>query len=279
MENRGNRTIVFVTGAFVSHHCWDEWQRYFEARGYACLVPPWLYKDATVAELRGRHPDPHLAALRLPQLVDHFAGIIKALPEKPILIGHSYGGLLTQLLLQRDLAAAGVAIDSVAPQGVFTFKWSFYRATWGPLGLFTDVNKPFMMSFRQWQYAFVNGMELEEQRAAYEQLTIPESKRISRDALTRAAHVDFQRPHVPLLLVAGERDHIMPASLNASNYRRYARYAGSVTAFKEFAGRNHFILGQPGWQEVADYVLGWLEQQELAPESTEAAVPELAGVQ
>nr|WP_279389070.1 alpha/beta hydrolase [Hymenobacter gummosus] len=213
--------------------------------------------------------------MRLSQLVDHFAGIVGALPEKPVLIGHSYGGLLTQLLVQRGLAAAGVAIDSVPPQGVFTFKWSFYRATWGPLGFFTDVNKPFMMSLRQWQYAFVNGMPLDEQRAAYEQLTIPESKRISRDGLTRAARVDFSRPHVPLLLVAGAVDHIMPAALNRSNYRRYARYAGSVTDFKEFAGRNHFILGQPGWQEVADYVLSWLQRHALAPARAEAT-PELA---
>ncbi|GAB3837348.1 alpha/beta hydrolase [Hymenobacter jeollabukensis] len=278
MENRSTRTIVFLTGAFVSHHCWDEWQAYFEARGYTCLVPPWLYKDASVEELRRRHPDPQLASLRLPQLIDHFAGIIRELPEKPILIGHSYGGLLTQLLVQRDLAAAGVAIDSVAPQGVFTFRWSFYRATWGPLGFLTDVNKPFMMSFRQWQYAFVNGMPLDEQRAAYEQITIPESKRISRDGLTRAARVDFRRPHVPLLLVAGAADHIMPASLNYSNYRRYAQHAGSVTNFKEFAGRNHFTLGQPGWQEVADFVLSWLQRQEQAPAAAEAAVTELAGV-
>lgn len=269
MKPSSSRTVVFLTGAFVSSSCWHEWKAFFEEHGYTCLVPAWPFKDASVLTLRSRQPDARVASIRLAQLTDYFADLVAKLPEKPILIGHSIGGLLTQLLLQRDLAAAGVAIHSVPPQGVITFKWSFYRSVWGPLGYFTPVNESFLMSFKQWQYAFTNGMTPAEQRAGYRDFVIPESKRISRDGLTAAAKVDFTRPHAPLLFLAGSTDHIIPASLNYSNYRRY-QHDGSVTAYRELPGRNHFVLSQPGWREDALCVLTWLAQL-TEPED---AVPE-----
>jgi len=266
MKASPSQTIVFITGAFVSNSCWNEWKAFFEEYGYTCLAPAWPHKDAPVLTLRSRQPDAQVASIRLTQLVEYFADIVKRLPEKPILIGHSMGGLLTQLLMQQGLAAAGVAIHSVAPQGVITFKWSFYRSVWGPLGYFTPVDESFLMSFRQWQYAFTNGMTGAEQRAAYRDFAIPESKRLSRDGLTAAAKIDFKRPHAPLLFLAGSTDHIIPASLNYSNYRRY-QHAGSVTAYRELPGRNHFVLGQSGWREDAFCILTWLHQL------TEATTP------
>lgn len=266
MKDSPSQTIVFITGAFVSSTCWDEWKRFFEAYGYTCLAPAWPFKDAPALTLRSRQPDARVASVRLAQLAEHYAAIVKKLPEKPILIGHSMGGLLTQLLLQQDMAAAGVAIHSVPPQGVITFKWSFYRSVWGPLGYFTPADESFMMSFAQWQYAFTNGMAAAEQRAAYREFAVPESKRVSRDGLTGAAKIDFARPHAPLLFLAGSTDHIIPASLNYSNYRRY-QHAGSVTAYRELPGRNHFVLGQPGWREDALCVLTWLHQLADAPDS------------
>lgn len=255
-----SKTIVFITGAFVSNSCWDEWKAYFESKGYTCYVPAWPYKDSSVAKLRSAQPNAQIASIRLAQLTAYYADFVKKLPEKPILIGHSLGGLLTQLLLQQDLAAAGVAIHSVPPQGVVTFKWSFFRSVWGPLGLFTSLDKSFLMSFSQWQYAFTNGMPPDQQRAAYERFVIPESKRVARDGLTKAAKVDFKLPHAPLLFVAGSTDHIIPASLNHSNFKRY-KNGSSVTEYKEFLGRNHFVLGQPTWREDAEFILSWLSQQ------------------
>ncbi len=261
MQSRSSKTIVFVTGAFVSNSCWAEWKTYFESKGYTCLAPAWPHKEASALELRRRQPDAQVAALRLTEVTSYYAHLIRQLPEKPILIGHSVGGLLTQLLLQQDLAVAGVAIHSVPPQGVNTFKWSFIRSSWGPLGFFTPVNKSFLMSFQQWQYAFTNGMPLAQQQAAYEQFVVPESKRIIRDGITKAAKIDFRRPHAPLLFVAGSTDHIMPASLNYSNYKRYKKYGNSITDYKEFEGRNHFVLGQPTWKEDANFILAWLDQR------------------
>lgn len=253
-----SKTVMFITGAFVSNSSWAPWQTYFESKGYTTLAPAWPFKDASAEELRRRHPDPKIASIRMQQLTDHHAAIIQSLPEQPILIGHSIGGLQTQLLLNRGLGAAGIAIHPVPPQGIITFKFSFVRATWGPLGLFTNVNKTFLMSFKQWQYAFTNGMPLAEQQAAYDAFTIPESKRVSRDGLTSAAKVDFKKPHAPLLIMSGNKDNIMPASLNYSNFKKYPQNNGSVTEYKEFDGRNHFVTGQPTWKENADYILDWI---------------------
>jgi pimeloyl-ACP methyl ester carboxylesterase len=259
MRTITSKTIVFVTGAFVSHTSWDEWQTYFREKGYTTIAPPWPYKDAPAAELRRRQPnDTDLAALTLEELIDHYANIVKACPEKPIVIGHSLGGLVTQIIVNRDMAAAGVAIHSIPPQGVFPYEFSFLKAGWKVLGLFTSLKKTYLMSFPDWQYAFVNQMPLAEQRAAYEAYTIPESKTVARGGLTSAAKVDFKKAHVPLLLTSGSIDTITPAHLNRRNYNRYLK-DGSVVEYKEFEGRNHFVLGQPTWREDADYILQWLE--------------------
>lgn len=253
------KTILFVTGAFVTHHCWDEWKVYFEDRGYTTLAPAWPFKDATAAELRARQPhDTDLAHLTLAELVDHYANIAKGLPEKPIIIGHSLGGLITQILLNRGLAAAAVAIHSVPPQGIIPYEFSFLKSTWGALGLFTSLDETYLMPFDTWQYAFVNEMPLQEQQKAYDLFTAPESKRVARGGLTSAAAVDFDKPHAPLLLTSGSLDNIIPAHLNHRNYERYKKN-GSVLEYKEFPGRNHHVLAQAGWESDADYILNWIK--------------------
>ncbi len=260
MKRNQSRTIVFITGAFVHHSCWNEWKSYFESKGYNCIAPPWPGKDASAESLRNGHPDRVIASNRLNKLTEHYSDIIKGLAEKPILIGHSIGGLMVQLLLQRGLGVAGVAIRSVPPQGIITFKFSFLKSGWSALGFFTSTRKSYLMSFKKWQYAFTNGMDCEQQKKSYYQFAIPESKLVVRDTITSAAKVNFENPHAPLLLISGTDDHTIPASLNYSNYRKY-KNSNSVTDYKEFRGRNHFVLGQLNWKENADYILSWLQKE------------------
>lgn len=262
MKSITTKNIVFVTGAFVHNNCWDEWRTWFENKGYTTIAPPWPFKEAAnAAELRNRQPyDTDLAALTLSELVDHYANIVKSFPEKPIVIGHSLGGLITQIIVNRGLAAAGVAIHSVPPQGVFPYEFSFLKAGWRALGLFTSLKKTYLMSFKTWQYAFVNEMPLDQQKEAYEKSTIPESKTVARGGLTSAARVDFKKPHAPLLLTSGSLDTIIPAHLNNRNFKKYQKN-GSVLEYKEFEGRNHYVLDQPGWEGDAEYILNWLEQK------------------
>jgi pimeloyl-ACP methyl ester carboxylesterase len=254
------KNIVFVTGAFVSSACWDEWRIYFEGKGYATVAPPWPYKSGTAEALRNRQPhDTDLAALTLAEVIDHYAAIIKKYPEKPIVIGHSLGGCITQILVNRDLAAAGIAIHPVPTLGVFPYEFGFLKMAWKFLGLFSSAKKTYLMSFKDWQYAFVNGMSLPEQQAAYDKFTIPESKTVARGGLTKAASVDYKKPHPPLLITSGNKDQLIPAHLNIRNFKKY-RQNGSVLEYKEFAGRNHFVLGQYTWKEDADYIIQWLNK-------------------
>ncbi|MBO9635137.1 MAG: alpha/beta hydrolase [Chitinophagaceae bacterium] len=259
--NTKSKHVLFVTGAFVTHLGWKPWQQFFESRGFQTVAPPWPFKDGTPEELRNRQPnDTDLALLTLDQLIDHYAKIAKSLPEKPIAIGHSLGGLITQILLNRDIVAAAAVLHPVPPLGVFPYEWSFLRGGWKSLGLFTSIKKTYLMSLKDWQYAFVNGMSLEDQRKAWEENTIPESKTVARGGLTKAAKLDFKKTHGPLLIVGGGTDHIIPAHLNRRNFKAYKKDNGSVTEYKEFPNSNHFVVGLPTWQQEANFIYDWFQQ-------------------
>ncbi|HEY1013229.1 MAG TPA: alpha/beta fold hydrolase [Herpetosiphonaceae bacterium] len=251
-------SFVFIHGLYMTKHSWQPWVDRFQRLGHEAQAIAWPGRDRSPEELR-RSPDPELGRRTLAQVIDHHEAAIRALPAPPVIVGHSMGGLITQVLLQRGLGAAGVAIDSAPPRGVVTLKWSFLKANWPALNFLRSGREPYVMPFEDFQYAFVNGMEIGAQRAIYEREAVPESLTIARGALTSTAQIDFARQRAPLLLLAGSTDTIIPASLNQSNYRKY-RVSPAVTDFKEFAGRNHFGVGAPGWEVLADYVLEWADR-------------------
>lgn len=260
MESNHKPTVIFITGAFVSHACWDEWIDYFESKGFNAIAPAWPYKDGTAKALRDRQPnDTNLASLTLTELINHYATIAKSLPEKPIIIGHSLGGLITQILVNRNLAAFGVAIHPVPPMGIIPYEFKFLRSTWKVLGLFSSLKKTYLMSFKDFQRAFVNGMSYEVQKTTYEKLAIPESKTAARGGLTSAAAVDFNKQHVPLLITSGSEDNLIPPHLINRNYKKYKKN-DSVLEYREVDGRNHNVLGLPTWKQDADYILNWLDR-------------------
>jgi pimeloyl-ACP methyl ester carboxylesterase len=252
--------VIFITGAFVSHNCWEIWQTYFTEHGYDAIAPPWPFKNGTASTLRAKHPnDENLATLTLHELVEYYVGIVKQLNEKPIIIGHSLGGLIAQILINRGLGSAAVSIHPVPPQGVFPYEFTFLRATWKLLGLFSSTRKTHLVSFKDFCRTFVNGLSKEEQMIAYDRYAIPESRTVARGGLTKAAAVDFNKKHAPLLITSGGRDNLIPVHLIQRNYKRY-RKEGSVTDYKEFPSSNHGILTDPSWRQEADYVLDWLRR-------------------
>jgi len=256
---KATKTVVFITGAFLSHKVWNKWIAYFTSKGYTCYAPCWPYKDATPQELRDRQPnDKELANLRLNELINHFINFIRELPEKPVVIGHSLGGLIAQIVVNRDLVAAGVAIHSATPKGIFSFEWSFLKSIWKPIGYFSSKSKTYLMGIEDWKYAFTNGMSDDEQLIAYDDYVIPESRRVLRDVLSNAAKIDFNKAHPPLLLITGTNDNFVPNSLSYENYIRYNKNH-SITDYKEFKDKNHFVLGLQSWHDEADYILSWIE--------------------
>jgi pimeloyl-ACP methyl ester carboxylesterase len=253
------RTIVFIHGMYMNPLCWEHWVPWFEKKGYRCLAPAWPGRDAAPEALRAAHPDARLGALTLVDVLDHLDGVIRKTGEKPILIGHSMGGLSAQLLLQRGIASAAVVIDTAPPAGVVTPRWSFLKSNWPHITPFKRQDVPIPMTLKRFCYTFVHTLSPEKQALVFERYVVPESRRIPRQSLTRAARVDFKAPHAPLLLIAGSEDRIIPASLNKTNYGKY-RDKSSVTGFREFPKRTHFIIGQENWQEIAQYIHEWLTE-------------------
>ena len=258
MTNDSSKSIVFITGAFVGNNCWDEWESFFGNEGYKCIAPAWPHKDASPEELRNRPLIDLIASNTLADVTNHFASIIDALPEKPILIGHSLGGLIVQLLLQKKLGFAGVALHSFPPRGVNRFWLSFLKAIWEAMVLFSARKQVYLMSFNKWQYTIANGMDYEQQKDLYYKYAIPESKKIIREAFSCSARIDFDKPHAPLLMTSGSNDKLIPASLNYSNYKKYASEK-SITEYIEFKAHTHLVFGVPNWKVEANCVLHWLQ--------------------
>jgi pimeloyl-ACP methyl ester carboxylesterase len=252
------KTIVLVHGLSASKHSWKPWVERYESRGYKVVTPAYHPElDKPLQALKNNPNDPVLSTITLPEVIAHHVKTIKALDEQPIIMGHSFGGLLTQLLLQRDLGVAGVAIDSAPPMGVLPMQWSFFRSTWTAVNPLIPASRPWAMTFKQFQYAWTHTLPPAEQHRAYEAVIVPESRRLYRSALTRDARVDWKRARAPLLFISGEKDHILPAALNRANYKRYAK-SPSITEFKEFPGRTHYtIIAGKEWEQVADYALDW----------------------
>jgi pimeloyl-ACP methyl ester carboxylesterase len=258
MQNTVPRSVVFINGAFISNNCWDEWILFFEKEGYTCIAPPWPYKNASPEELRNRPPDDPIAMNTIASLASYYAGIVRILPQKPILIGHSAGGLVVQLLLQQGLGVAGVAIHSFPPRGVSRFRCSFLRALWKSMTLFTSSHETYLIPFIKWKSTIANGMTCEEQKKSYYRYAVPESKRIIRDVFKCSDKIDFKKPHVPLLLTSGGADKLVPASLNKRNYTKYASEV-SITDYKEFKDHSHLVFDNSTWKNEAEFILNWLQ--------------------
>ena len=258
-----NKTIVFVHGAWMNPLCWEKMIGYFEAKDYKCLAPAWPYKDRSVEDLN-KNPDPRLAKLGVIEIVDHYAEQIRALPEPPILIGHSFGGLFTQMLLDRGFGAAGVAIDPAPAKGIFPFYPTVFKAFSRILLTPGGWQKIFHATFKEFRYAFVHLLPEAEQKAVYDRYVVPETGRIFFQSgfamFNNATYVNFQNPkRAPLLLTAATQDHVCPASQIRQTYQKYKR-SSAPTEFIEFNHHDHWLIAEPGYEQVADYIDGWLGQ-------------------
>lgn len=253
------QTVVFIHGMFLTPISWDGWSRHFQAQGYKTLAPAWPEHEKPVAEQRQQHPSARLAALTLGEVIEAHRKIVRELPEKPILIGHSMGGLIVQILLAEGLGAAGVAIDSAPPEGVVSLRYAFLKSNWPSISPWANIDEPILLAQGNFSYAFANCVAADEQKAAYERLAVPESRRVGKGPGTAVAKIDFARPRRPLLFIAGGDDHSIPASLNRANYAKYEA-SESITDFREFPGRCHYTVGQAGWEEVADFAIRWLRE-------------------
>ena len=237
---------------------WGKWATFFTERGYTCHTPAWPYHEGEPADLR-QSPDAAWGDLSLEAVYQTMSSFIATLSEKPIVIGHSMGGLVAQRLLNEGKAAAAVPICTVAPNGMITFDWDYATAMAKILNPLAG-NSLFEMDVESFQATFCNNMTMEETQAAWQQFVVNESRVVARTSIGSAGKVDLDKPHNPLLFIAGEEDVLMPASLSEKNYNAYTD-DGSSRELRTFPNRTHFICGQTGWEEVATFIADWMERQ------------------
>jgi pimeloyl-ACP methyl ester carboxylesterase len=255
-------TIVLIHGLWMTPRCWERWVDHYQQRGFRVLAPAYPGLEGEVEALRA-DPSP-IEALTVPAVVEHYESIIRGLDRPPIIMGHSFGGLFTQILLDHGLGSAGVAIDSVPAEGIRVVPVSQIRASFPVLRNLANRHRAVPFTPEQFHFAFTNTLSAEESAQVYERYHIAAPGRFLWDGVLanftpghQDTYVDFRNDdRAPLLFIAGGDDNLVPPAVNQANAKHFRR-SKAITAYKEFPGRSHYTLGQDGWEEVADFALSW----------------------
>jgi pimeloyl-ACP methyl ester carboxylesterase len=265
-------TIVLIHGLWLTPRSWEGWKARFEERGHEVLAPAWPRMEGEVEALR-RDPSV-MNGLGVAEVVDHYDRIVRGLDTPPVIMGHSFGGLVTELLLDRGLGAAGVALSPAPVKGVLRLPPAELRTVFPVLGNPTNKNKTVELTPKQFRFSFTNTMNDADAQAAYERYQVPGPGRVLFQAAfanfnpRAVTKVDFHKDDRPPLLVVGnDQDHTVPASVSREAAKRLGK-SRAVVDYKEFAGRPHFTAGAPGWEAVADYALEWATRHTGAPAKT-----------
>ena len=262
------KTIVLVHGAWVTPRSWEPFRRPFEAAGYEVHAPTWPYLDRmTLLDAQCDLPD-GFGGLTLGRIADKYQAYIGTLPEPPVLIGHSFGGLLVQMLLDRGLGRAGVALNPAPIGGIVPGPGAI--AAIAPILLrFNGWNRPYAFTRDRFGRLFANGAPADQVDAAYRDYVVPAPGMIFHEAaFSLGTRVRPERRAQPLLITAGTEDRLISPYLSRAAYRLQS-VSAAPTDFVEFEGRSHLLIAEPGWEEVALYALSWIERN--APESSSQA--------
>ena len=255
--------VMFVHGAWLSSSSWENFARYFGDRGFEVSAPEWPRKEGDVDKLR--EDTEAIEGLGLTEIVDHYEQEIRALEEPPVLIGHSFGGLIVELLLDRGLGRAGVAMSPAPPKGILVLPFSSLKVASPALAHPSKWHGVVPLTLEEFTYGFVNTFPPEEAKAAYEKYAIPETGQIFYEAgfanfhLHPPTEVHFRSgERAPLLIVGATKDHTVPASLAHKQYKKYAK-SDVQTDYLEFEGRPHLMMAAEGWEEIAAGIETWIE--------------------
>jgi non-heme chloroperoxidase len=273
----GRQPVVFIHGLWLLPSSWNRWATVFEEAGYVALTPGWPDDPETVEEAKAK---PELFAHKtIGQVANHFAVIIGKLEKKPALIGHSFGGLLAQIIAGRGLAAVAVAIDPAPFRGVLPLPISALRSASPVLGNPANRNRAVPLTYDQFRYAFANAVSEDEAKELYEQFAVPASPATLFQAAAAnlnpwtEAKVDTENPERgPLLIISGEKNHAVPWAIANATYKRQ-KHNESVTEIVKMPGRAHALTIDSGWREVADTALEFVRRFAYPEPATVAPQP------
>jgi pimeloyl-ACP methyl ester carboxylesterase len=250
-------TIVMIHGMWGSGWYWKNFRDFFESKGYRCVIPTLRFHDMDPNAV----PDPRLGTTSLLDYAADLEKLIHELDVMPILMGHSMGGLLAQILGSRGLAKALVLLTPASPRGIIALKPSVIKSFWSGLTRWGFWRKPFRQTFDEAVYSMLNQMPSESWKSIYDQF-VYESGRAAFEIgfwlfdSKGAARVDESKVTCPVLIIAGEKDRIVPVSITRKVAEKYKR----VSTYKEFSDHSHWVIGEPGWQQIAEYIKEWLHQ-------------------
>jgi pimeloyl-ACP methyl ester carboxylesterase len=254
--------LMFVHGAWLSSGSWENFADYFAHRGFDVSAPEWPRKQGDVEELREASED--IKGLGITEIVDHYEERIDALDEPPVLIGHSFGGLIVELLLDRGLGRAGVAMSPAPPKGILVLPFASLKAAAPALAHPSKRHGVVPLTLEEFTYGFVNTFSPEDAKAAYDRYAVPETGQIFFEAgfanfhLHPPTEVHFKSDdRAPLLIIGAEKDHTVPASVAKKQYEKYEK-SSAQTDYVEFPGRPHLMMVSEGWEEIAGRIESWL---------------------
>lgn len=256
-------TVVLIHGLYLTHHSWEGWVSRYEGRGLKVLAPGWPGMEGPVEEQR-RDPSA-IASMRVEAVLEHYQRVIDSLESPPIVIGHSFGGAFMQVLVSRGLAAAGVGIAAATVRGIRKVPFVTVKSNLSILRNPFARKRAIMLTPEQFHFGFTNTFPPEAASEAYDKYAVPGSRNVLFTGVNAqlnpktALQVDWEkRDRAPLLFVGGGQDHVVPASVNRVTYDKYVkRNPSAITAYKEYPARCHGTAFEPGWEEVADFVLDW----------------------
>jgi pimeloyl-ACP methyl ester carboxylesterase len=260
----GRTPVVFIHGLWLLPSSWDRWADLFEGAGYTALTPGWPDDPETVDDAKAK-PD-LFAGKTVGQVADYIAGFIGRLNKKPVVVGHSFGGLLTQIIAGRGLAAASVAIDPAPFRGVLPLPLSALRSAQPVLSNLSNRNRAIPLTYEQFRYAFANAVSEDEAKSLYDTFAVPASGAPIFQAA--AANINpwtevkvntINPERGPLLIISGEKDHTVPWAISNASYKKQKRNPG-VTEIVEMPNRGHALTIDSGWQEVANTALNFTQR-------------------
>jgi non-heme chloroperoxidase len=267
----GRQPVVFVHGLWLLPSSWDRWIELFGQAGYTAFAPGWPDDPDTVQEANA-HPGV-FANKTVGQVADHLAAVLQSLDRRPVVIGHSFGGLMAQILAGRGLSSATVAISPAPFRGVLPLPFSALKSAWPVLGNPANRHRAVPLTFDQFRFAFANEVGLEEAQQLYATYAVPASGATLFQAASANLNpwtevkVNTENPERgPLLIVAGENDHTVPWSISHASLRQQ-QANNAVTEIVKIPGRGHALTIDSGWRDVAQTVLGFVQRYASAAQS------------
>jgi pimeloyl-ACP methyl ester carboxylesterase len=260
----GRTPVVFIHGLWLLPSSWDRWAGVFDAAGYAPISPGWPDDPSTVAEAKA-HPEV-FAGKTVGQVADHYDEVIGKLDKQPAVVGHSFGGLLAQIIAGRGLSNVTVAIDAAPYQGVLPLPVSALRAASPVLANPANYKKAIPLTYEQFRYAFANTVTEDEAHQLYDEFAVPApgaplfQAAVANFNPWSEVKVDHENPYRgPMLIISGEKDHTVPPAISEYAYKVQQKNTG-VTEFASIPGRGHSLTIDSGWLEVANTALGFVQR-------------------